>query len=132
MRTLTRAFLPRRRNGSGGVPRQPVSRSARVLTLALATSLSLLLGHGLPARSDGGSQAPEAPKSNAAPTPRAPLFPEDAHLGREIRVDRARVYLGALAALLSRQSRVPLSVDDRKAPVSGLDMTVSLTGPCVT
>ena len=74
------------------------------------------------------SQSSAEPR-NAPPAERgAPPFPEDSRLSKEVSVDRARIYLGELAELLSRQGRVSLTVDDAKGAVSGIDLTVFLSG----
>jgi hypothetical protein len=55
-------------------------------------------------------------RQGRAQTPPPKLFPEDARLSRKVTVARGRVYLGELLQDLSRQARVPLTVEDTKGP----------------
>ena len=51
----------------------------------------------------------------------------DARLDTRVNIARTRIYLGELLETLSTQTRVPLRVDETRAPLSGMDLGCFLT-----
>src|SRR5688572_10702163 len=87
----------------------------------MSCRLSILLAIGFALASSGSAGAPvRAPDM----TTQSKLFVDDTRLSQKLTIGVTHIYLGELLEQFSRDAGVPLSVDDAKGPVSGIQLTL--------